>query len=89
MFTRRRVLAGLQVQVQVLVTADHGSKAGRDGQGDGLVLGERDGADRGQTVPMAPSGAVGTNWLQVTEIGSVWYADLSNSGSGVLPLAYL
>ncbi len=38
---------------------------------------------------MAPSGAVGTNWLQVTEIGSVWYADLSNSGSGVLPLAYL
>jgi len=36
----------------------------------------------GQTVPMAPPG---TNWILATEIGSVWYADLSNSGSGVLP----
>jgi hypothetical protein len=39
----------------------------------------------GQTVPMAPSGAAGTTWLQATEIGSVWYADPSNSGWGVLP----
>ncbi len=39
----------------------------------------------GQTVPMAPPGAAGTNWILATEIGSVWYADLSNSGSGVLP----
>jgi hypothetical protein len=36
----------------------------------------------GQTVPMAPPG---TSWILATEIGSVWYADLSNSGSGVLP----
>lgn len=39
----------------------------------------------GQTVPMAPGGAAGTNWILATEIGSAWYADLSNSGSGVLP----
>ena len=39
----------------------------------------------GQTVPMAPSGAAGRNWLLATEIGNVWYADLSNSGSGLLP----
>jgi hypothetical protein len=39
----------------------------------------------GQTVPMASSGAAGTNWLLAAEIGSVWYADLSNSGAGVLP----
>jgi hypothetical protein len=31
---------------------------------------------------MAPPG---TSWILATEIGSVWYADLSNSGSGVLP----
>ena len=39
----------------------------------------------GQTVPMAPPAAAGTNWLQAAEIGGVWYADLSNRGSGVLP----
>ena len=39
----------------------------------------------GQTVPMSPSGAAGRNWLLATDIGSVWYADLSNSGSGLLP----
>ena len=39
----------------------------------------------GHTVPMAPPGAAGTTWLQATEIGSVWYADPSNSGWGVLP----
>jgi hypothetical protein len=39
----------------------------------------------GQTVPMAPSGAASTNWLLATEIGGVWFADLSNSGSGAFP----
>lgn len=39
----------------------------------------------GQTVPMSPPGAAGRNWLLATEIGSVWYADLSLSGSGLLP----
>jgi len=39
----------------------------------------------GKTVPMSPSGAAGRNWLLATEIGSVWYANLSNSGSGLLP----
>lgn len=39
----------------------------------------------GQNVPMAPSGTVGTTWLQATRIGSVWYADPRNSGWGVLP----
>jgi hypothetical protein len=39
----------------------------------------------GHTVPMSPSGAAGRNWLQATEIGSAWYADLSNSGLGPLP----
>jgi hypothetical protein len=39
----------------------------------------------GQTVPMAPSGTGGTTWLQATRIGSVWYADPSNSGWGVFP----
>jgi len=39
----------------------------------------------GQTVPMSPSGAAGRSWLLATEIGSAWYADLSNSGSGLLP----
>ncbi len=39
----------------------------------------------GQTVPMAPPGAASTNWLLATEIGSVWYADLTNSRSGLLP----
>jgi hypothetical protein len=39
----------------------------------------------GQTVPMGPSGATGTNWLQVTQIGGVWYTDPGNSGWDVLP----
>jgi hypothetical protein len=39
----------------------------------------------GQTVPMTPPGAAGTNWILATEIGGVWYADPGNSGSGVLP----
>lgn len=39
----------------------------------------------GQTVPMTPPGAAGANWILATEIGGVWYADPSNSASGVLP----
>jgi len=39
----------------------------------------------GQTIPMAPSGAPGTNWLRATEIDSVWYADPINSGWGIFP----
>jgi hypothetical protein len=39
----------------------------------------------GHTVPMSPSGAAGRNWLLATEIGSIWYADLSNSSSSPLP----
>ena len=39
----------------------------------------------GHAVPMSPSGAAGRNWLLATEIGSVWYTNLSNSGSGLLP----
>lgn len=36
----------------------------------------------GQTVPMAPAS---TNWMLATESGGAWYADLSTSGSGLLP----
>jgi hypothetical protein len=39
----------------------------------------------GQTVPLSPSGATGTNWLLAAEVRGVWYADLSDSGSGILP----
>jgi hypothetical protein len=39
----------------------------------------------GHTVPMSPAGATGANWLLATEVGGAWYADLSNSGSGVFP----
>jgi hypothetical protein len=39
----------------------------------------------GQTVPLSPAGATGTNWLQAAKVSGIWYADLSNSGSGVLP----
>ena len=39
----------------------------------------------GHAVPMSPPGAAGRSWLKATEIGSVWYADLSNSGFGPLP----
>ncbi len=37
------------------------------------------------TVPMSPPGAAGRTWLQATEIGSVWYADVLSSALGPLP----
>jgi len=39
----------------------------------------------GQTVPLPPSGATGTNWLLAAKVSGVWYTDLSASGSGILP----
>jgi hypothetical protein len=38
-----------------------------------------------QTVPIPTSGATGTNWLLAAKVSGIWYADLSNSGSGILP----
>ena len=38
----------------------------------------------GHTMPMSPPGATGGNWLLATEIGGVWYVDLS-SANWVLP----
>jgi hypothetical protein len=38
----------------------------------------------GHSVPMSPPGAGTTSWLLATEIGSVWYVDLSG-GTWVLP----
>ena len=38
-----------------------------------------------RTVPMSPFGATGTNWLLAAKVSGIWYADLSNSGSGILP----
>ena len=38
-----------------------------------------------QIAPMSPSGAIGTNWLLAAKVSGSWYADLSNSGSGILP----
>jgi hypothetical protein len=38
----------------------------------------------GHTVSMSPPGAAGRNWLLATKIGSIWYANLSNS-AGPLP----
>lgn len=37
----------------------------------------------GQSIPLAASGAADTSWLQATQVGSGWYADLSNTGSGI------
>jgi hypothetical protein len=37
------------------------------------------------TVPISPSGVIGTNWLLAASVSGIWYADLSNSGSGILP----
>jgi len=39
----------------------------------------------GRTVPISPFGATGTNWLLAAKVSGIWYADLSNSGSGMLP----
>jgi hypothetical protein len=39
----------------------------------------------GQTFPLSPPGASGTNWLSAAEVSGIWYTDLSNSGSGILP----
>ena len=38
-----------------------------------------------RTVPISPFGATGTNWLLAAKVSGIWYADLSNSGSGMLP----
>jgi hypothetical protein len=38
----------------------------------------------GHTIPMSQPGASSTSWLLATEIGSVWYADVSG-GSWALP----
>ena len=39
----------------------------------------------GHTVPLSPPGATGTNWLPAARVSGIWYADLSTSGSGILP----
>jgi hypothetical protein len=39
----------------------------------------------GRTVPLSTSGATGTNWLLAARVSGSWYADLSTSGSGILP----
>lgn len=64
-------LQGSKVQVQDLVTADHGAKPAGNGKATVWFSVNATVQTGRQTIPMAPSGAPGTNWLLATETGNV------------------